>query len=130
MKRLKVLTVVGTRPEIIRLAAVMRRLDATEGIEHVLVHTGQNWDRQLNGVFFDDLGLRLPDHVLDVDVSSLGATLGDILRKTEADLGAMGYPVRRWPMNYHFAGVHAIRIDGRVLDGGADPGRDGMALRV
>ena len=82
----KVMTVVGTRPEIIRLAAVMRRLDATEGIEHVLVHTGQNWDRQLNGVFFDDLGLRLPDHVLDVDVSSLGATLGDILRKTEAVL--------------------------------------------
>lgn len=83
---MKVLTVVGTRPEIIRLAAVMRRLDATEGIEHVLVHTGQNWDRQLNGVFFDDLGLRLPDHVLDVDVTSLGATLGDILRKTEAVL--------------------------------------------
>ena len=83
---MKVMTVVGTRPEIIRLAAVMRRLDATEGIEHVLVHTGQNWDRQLNGVFFDDLGLRLPDHVLDVDVSSLGATLGDILRKTEAVL--------------------------------------------
>ncbi len=83
---MKVMTVVGTRPEIIRLAAVMRRLDATEGIEHVLVHTGQNWDRQLNGVFFEDLGLRLPDHVLDVDVSSLGATLGDILRKTEAVL--------------------------------------------
>ena len=82
----KVMTVVGTRPEIIRLAAVMKRLDATEGIEHVLVHTGQNWDRQLNGVFFDDLGLRLPDHVLDVDVSSLGASLGDILRKTEAVL--------------------------------------------
>ena len=58
---MKVMTVVGTRPEIIRLAAVMRRLDATDGIEHVLVHTGQNWDRQLNGVFFDDLGLRLPD---------------------------------------------------------------------
>ena len=64
----------------------MRRLDATEGIEHVLVHTGQNWDRQLNAVFFEDLGLRLPDHVLDVDVTSLGATLGDILRKTEAVL--------------------------------------------
>jgi UDP-N-acetylglucosamine 2-epimerase (non-hydrolysing) len=77
------MTVVGTRPEIIRLAAVMRRLDATEGIQHVLVHTGQNWDRQLNEVFFEDLGLRLPDHVLEVDVSSLGATLGDILRKTE-----------------------------------------------
>ena len=64
----------------------MRRLDSTEGIEHVLVHTGQNWDRQLNAVFFEDLGLRLPDHVLDVDVTSLGATLGDILRKTEAVL--------------------------------------------
>ncbi len=81
---MKVMTVVGTRPEIIRLAAVMRRLDSTPGIDHVLVHTGQNWDHQLNGVFFDELGLRLPDHVLDVDTSSLGATLGDILRKTEA----------------------------------------------
>lgn len=85
---MKVMTVVGTRPEIIRLAAVMRRLDATEGIEHVLVHTGQNWDRQLNEVFFDDLGLRPPDHVLNVDVSSLGATLGDILRRTEEVLDA------------------------------------------
>ena len=75
---MKVLTVVGTRPEIIRLATVMRRLDSTPGIEHVLVHTGQNWDHQLNGVFFEEMGLRLPDHVLDVDVSSLGATLGDI----------------------------------------------------
>lgn len=80
---MKVMTVVGTRPEIIRLAAVMRRLDATEGIEHVLVHTGQNWDRQLNEVFFEDLGLRLPDHVLGVDVSSLGATLADIIKRTE-----------------------------------------------
>lgn len=85
---MKVMTVVGTRPEIIRLAAVMRRLDATEGIEHVLVHTGQNWDRQLNEVFFEDLGLRLPDRVLDVDVSSLGATLGDILRRTEEAIEA------------------------------------------
>ena len=83
---MKVLTVVGTRPEIIRLARVMARLDATPGIEHVLVHTGQNWDHRLNGIFFEELGLRLPDHVLDVDVTSLGATLGDILRKTEAVL--------------------------------------------
>ena len=83
---MKVLTVVGTRPEIIRLAAVMRRLDATPGVEHVLVHTGQNWDHRLNGIFFEELGLRLPDHVLDVDTSSLGTTLGDILRKTEAVL--------------------------------------------
>lgn len=85
---MKVMTMVGTRPEIIRLAAVMRRLDSTEGIEHVLVHTGQNWDRQLNEVFFEDLGLRPPDHVLNVDVSSLGATLGDILRRTEEVLDA------------------------------------------
>lgn len=80
---MKVMTVVGTRPEIIRLAAVMRRLDTTQGVEHVLVHTGQNWDRQLNEVFFEDLELRQPDHVLNVDVSSLGATLGDILRRTD-----------------------------------------------
>jgi UDP-N-acetylglucosamine 2-epimerase len=84
----KVMTVVGTRPEIIRLAAVMRRLDATDGIEHVLVHTGQNWDRQLNEVFFEDLGLRFPDQVLGVDVTSLGATLGDIIRRTEVVLDA------------------------------------------
>lgn len=83
---MKVLTVVGTRPEIIRLAAVMRRLDATPGIEHVLVHTGQNWDHRLNGIFFEEMGLRMPDHVLNVDVASLGSTLGDILRKTEAVL--------------------------------------------
>lgn len=85
---MKVVTVVGTRPEIIRLAAVMRRLDATPGIEHVLVHTGQNWDHRLNGIFFEEMGLPLPDHVLDVDTTSLGATLGDILHKTEAVLEA------------------------------------------
>ena len=85
---MKVMTVVGTRPEIIRLAAVMRRLDDTPGVEHVLVHTGQNWDHRLNGIFFEEMGLRMPDHVLDVDVSSLGATLGDILRKTEGVLAA------------------------------------------
>ena len=85
---MKIMTVVGTRPEIIRLSAVLQRLDATPGIDHVLVHTGQNWDHQLNGIFFEELGLRLPDHLLDVDTSSLGATLGDILRKTEAVLEA------------------------------------------
>jgi UDP-N-acetylglucosamine 2-epimerase (non-hydrolysing) len=78
---MKVMTVVGTRPEIIRLSRVMARLD--ESVEHVLVHTGQNWDYKLNGVFFDEMGLRPPDHVLNVDTSSLGAVLGDTLRKTE-----------------------------------------------
>lgn len=83
---MKVMTIVGTRPEIIRLAAVMTRLDRTPGIEHVLVHTGQNWDHKLNGIFFEELGLRLPDHVLNVDTSSLGTTLGDIISKTEGVL--------------------------------------------
>lgn len=80
---MKVMTVVGTRPEIIRLAAVIKRLDATEGIEHVLVHTGQNYDYSLNQVFFDDLGLRAPDHYMGVDTSSLGAVLGGVLAGTE-----------------------------------------------
>lgn len=77
----KVMTVVGTRPEIIRLAAVMRRLDRQ--VDHVLVHTGQNYDYELNEIFFADLGLRKPDHFLAVDTSSLGRVLGDVLAKTE-----------------------------------------------
>jgi UDP-N-acetylglucosamine 2-epimerase (non-hydrolysing) len=80
---MKVMTIVGTRPEIIRLSRVLSRLDATEGIEHVLVHTGQNYDRQLNGVFFEDLGLRAPDHYLGVDTTSLGSVLGGVLIGTE-----------------------------------------------
>ena len=72
---------VGTRPELIRLSRVIPRLD--ESFENVLVHTGQNWDHRLNGIFFEDLSLRAPDHVLNVDTSSLGAMLGDTLRKTE-----------------------------------------------
>jgi UDP-N-acetylglucosamine 2-epimerase len=79
----KVMTIVGTRPEIIRLARVMSRLDATDGIEHILVHTGQNYDHSLNQIFFDDLGLRAPDHYLGVDTSSLGAVLGGVLVETE-----------------------------------------------
>lgn len=80
-KKLKVMTVVGTRPEIIRLACVIRRLE--ESTDHVMVHTGQNYDYNLNEVFFRDLGLRSPDHVLNVDTTSLGAVLGDVLRGTE-----------------------------------------------
>ncbi|MFI6226627.1 non-hydrolyzing UDP-N-acetylglucosamine 2-epimerase [Micromonospora echinospora] len=73
----RVMTVVGTRPEIIRLARVMDRLDRT--VDHVLVHTGQNWDHSLSEVFFSDLRLRRPDRFLDVDTSSLGRTLGGVL---------------------------------------------------
>src|SRR3569623_748102 len=78
---MKVMTVVGTRPEIIRLSRVIARLDDahTHGVEHVLVHTGQNYDHSLNQVFFDDLGLRAPDHYLGVETSSLGGVLGGVL---------------------------------------------------
>jgi len=78
---MKVMTVVGTRPEIIRLSRVMARLDSV--VDHVLVHTGQNWDRQLNEVFFEELDLRRPDHVMHINTSSLGNVLGDILRESE-----------------------------------------------
>jgi UDP-N-acetylglucosamine 2-epimerase len=82
--KLKVATVVGTRPEIIRLAATIRRLE--KFTDHVLIHTGQNYDYELNEVFFEDLGLRRPDHFLAADVSSLGAVLGSILTKVEGVL--------------------------------------------
>lgn len=79
--RLKVMTVVGTRPEIIRLSRIIAALE--EHTDHVLVHTGQNYDYELNEIFFEDLELRRPDHFLNVDTSSLGAVLGDVLRGTE-----------------------------------------------
>lgn len=78
---IKVMTILGTRPEIIRLSRVVAALDAH--VDHRLVHTGQNYDERLNGIFFRDLELREPDHYLNVDTSSLGATLGDVLRKSE-----------------------------------------------
>ena len=81
MKKLKVVTIVGTRPEIIRLSALIPKLD--EFTEHVLVHTGQNSDPNLNDVFFEDLKLRPPDHFLSVDTSSMASVMGDTLRKSE-----------------------------------------------
>ena len=77
----KVMTVVGTRPEIIRLSETIKLLDST--VDHVLVHTGQNYDHNLNEIFFSELGLRAPDHYLDVDTSSLGRVLGEVFIKTE-----------------------------------------------
>ncbi len=77
---LKVLTVVGTRPEIIRLSRVMSLLD--EHVNQVIVHTGQNYDYELNEIFFKDLDLRKPDYFLNVDVSSLEASVGDIIHKS------------------------------------------------
>ena len=77
---LKVMTVVGTRPEIIRLSRTMALLD--QYLTQVIVHTGQNYDYELNEVFWNELELRKPDHFLNVDTSSLGAAVGDIIRKT------------------------------------------------
>lgn len=81
MAGLKIMTVLGTRPEIIRLSRVLARLDRYA--DHRIVHTGQNWDYELNELFFNDLGVRKPDHFLGVDTSSLGTVLGGILIETE-----------------------------------------------
>jgi len=79
MKKLKVMTVVGTRPEIIRLSRVMAALDASPAIEHITVHTGQNYDYELNEVFYEDLGVRKPDYFLNAAAQSPTATIGQIL---------------------------------------------------
>lgn len=83
MKKLKVLTVVGTRPEIIRLACVLNALDANEAVDHTLVHTGQNYDYELNEIFFDDLGIRKPDHFLNAAGKNATETVGNILIKID-----------------------------------------------
>jgi UDP-N-acetylglucosamine 2-epimerase len=84
MNKLKVTTVLGTRPEIIRLSRVIAKLD--RHTDHRIIHTGQNWDYELNEVFFSDLGVRRPDHFLGVDTSSLGTVLGGILIEIEKEL--------------------------------------------
>jgi len=89
MKKLKVMTVVGTRPEIIRLSAVIKKLDASEAIEHIIVHTGQNYDYELNEVFFNDFGLRKPDYFLDAALGSATETIGNILIKIDPILEAV-----------------------------------------
>ncbi len=86
MKKLKVMTVVGTRPEIIRLAAVMNKLEESEAIEHIVVHTGQNYDYELNEVFFEDFNLRKPDYFLDAAVGTAVETIGHILIKIDSVL--------------------------------------------
>jgi len=83
MKKLKVMTVVGTRPEIIRLSRVLAALDKSEAIDHILVHTGQNYDYELNQIFFEDLGLRKPDHFLEAAGKTATETIGNILIKID-----------------------------------------------
>ena len=83
MKKLKVMTVVGTRPEIIRLSAVINKLDESEAIEHILVHTGQNYDYELNEVFFQDFKLGKPDYFLNAATGTAVETIGNILVKID-----------------------------------------------
>ena len=83
MKQLRVMTVVGTRPEIIRLSAVINKLEKSNSIEHILVHTGQNYDYELNDVFFKDFNLRKPDYFLDAANGTAVETIGNILIKID-----------------------------------------------
>ncbi|WP_195269672.1 UDP-N-acetylglucosamine 2-epimerase (non-hydrolyzing) [Eubacterium sp. 1001713B170207_170306_E7] len=79
MKKLKVMTILGTRPEIIRLSSTIKKCDLY--FDHVLVHTGQNWDYTLNQIFFENLGLRAPDYYLDSAGENLGKTMGNIIAR-------------------------------------------------
>lgn len=83
MKKLRVMTVVGTRPEIIRLSAVINKLEESEAIEHILVHTGQNYDYELNEVFFKDFKLKKPDYFLNAATGTAVETIGNILIKID-----------------------------------------------
>ena len=80
MSKLKVMTVIGTRPEIIRLSEVIKKCD--KYFDQILVHTGQNYDYTLNQIFFEDLGLRQPDHYLEAVGEDLGETIGNIIAKS------------------------------------------------
>ena len=83
MNQLRVLTIVGTRPEIIRLSRIILRLEISNSIDHKLLHTGQNYDHELNEIFFNDLGLRNPDYLLKTAGSSFADTLSEILKQTD-----------------------------------------------
>lgn len=83
MKKIKIATIVGTRPELIRLSRVIALLDESPVIDHLLIHTGQNYDYELNQIFFDNLSIRKPDHFLEANVGSAMKTIADIFIKTE-----------------------------------------------
>ena len=80
MDKLKVMTIAGTRPELIRLSEIIKKADIY--FEHIFVHTGQNYDARLNDIFYEDLGIRRPDHYLDAVGKNLGETMGNIIAKS------------------------------------------------
>lgn len=88
MKKLKITTVIGTRPEIIRLSCVILALDNNPAIDHILIHTGQNYDYELNEIFFEDLGLRKPDHFLNAAKGTAVETIGQIIMNVDPILEA------------------------------------------
>jgi len=83
MKKLKILTIIGTRPEIIKLCLVIKKLDALPDVQHILVHTGQNFAPNMKDVFFEELGLRQPDYYLDVKADTLGQQIANVLVRSE-----------------------------------------------
>lgn len=83
MKKLKLMTVLGTRPEIIRLSRVMAKLDESEAVDHITVHTGQNYDYELNEIFYEDLGIRKPDYFLEAAGKTAAETIGQIIIKID-----------------------------------------------
>lgn len=83
LKKLSVVTVVGTRPEIIRLSSIIKRLNNSKSINHILIHTGQNYDKELNEIFFEDLNIKKPDYFLDAASDSPSSTIGNILISLE-----------------------------------------------
>ena len=84
MKKIKVMTIVGTRPEIIRLSAVIAKLEKSDAIEHIIVHTGQNYDYELNEIFFKDFNIRKPDYFLETATGKPSETIGNILIKMDS----------------------------------------------
>ena len=80
IKKLKVMTVIGTRPEIIKMSEIIKKCDVY--FEHILVHTGQNYDYTLNEIFFNDLGIRKPDYYLGVVGDNIGQTMGNVISKS------------------------------------------------
>ena len=83
INKLKLVTVVGTRPEVIRLSSIIKRLNNSKSIDHYLIHTGQNYDKELNQIFFDDLNIKSPDYYLDAATDKPSSTIGNILNSIE-----------------------------------------------
>ena len=122
MGKLKLMTILGTRPEIIRLSEVIKCAD--KYFDHILVHTGQNYDYTLNQVFFEDLGLREPDHYLDSVGANLGETMGNIIAKSYSLLEETrpDAVLILGDTNSALSAISAKRLKIQILTGGVQAG--------